>query len=223
LISDHKTGVPFDYYSGVYHSLDPEDISRRCGFPFDPAVSAFMFRILGEERRALYPGFALLDSAGETVDNPYENILFIRYLCEGKYFPARGKRFAYNEIPWSSVYFRRFKSRCIRRCVRAFGRDIPAFKNIFEQNPRIQAELLPLGDTGYRFEFINGFFISIILWGADNELPPSAQMLFDDNVVSAFTAEDIAVAGEILVERLKQLRVTMVAQSGNTIKSRGKK
>jgi hypothetical protein len=213
LSSDRKTGVPFAHYSGVYDSLDPEEISRRCGLPFDRAASAFTFRILGEEHRALYPGFVLLDSAGETVSNPYENILFIRYLCEGKYFPAREKRLAYNENPWGGVYFRNFESRCLRRCAQSFGGDIPAFKNIFEQNPRLQAEPLPVGDAGYRFEFINGLFISLILWGADDEFPPSAQMLFDDNFVFAFTAEDLAVAGEVLVERLKRLRVTIAAQS----------
>ena len=206
-VIDRQSGVPFGHYSAVYKNLDPEGISRRCGLSFDRAASAFSLRVLGTEYHARYPDFALLDEAGEDAANAYEKILFIRYLCEGKYFPSQGKRLAYNEIPWGNVYYRNFEGRCLRRCAAAFGRDIPGFVKIFEQNPPLRAEALDTGDAGYRFEFINGLFVSLILWGADDEFPPSAQILFDDNFLFAFTAEDMAAIGEILVERLKKLRI----------------
>jgi hypothetical protein len=75
-----------------------------------------------------------------------------------------------------------------------------------EKNPWLRVEVLGKGDAGYRFEFLNGLFVSILLWGADDEFPPSAQILFDDNFVFAFTAEDIAVVGEVIIEGLKSLR-----------------
>jgi hypothetical protein len=204
---DQKSGVPFGHYSAIYKNLDPEEISRRCGLSFDRAASAFNLRILGTEYKARYPDFALLDGTGKDAANAYEQILFIRYLCEGKYFPSRGKRLAYNEIPWGEVYYRNFEGRCLKRCAAAFGRDIPGFARIFEQNPPLRAEALDAGDAGYRFEFINGLFVSLILWGEDDEFPPSAQILFDDNFLFAFTAEDMAVVGEVLADRLKNLRV----------------
>ena len=213
---NQQNGVPLEYYLQMYQSLDPAAISQRCGLSFDSAASAFSLRILGAEHRVPHPGFDLLDSAGKAAASPYEKILFIRYLCEGKYFPPQGKRLAYNEVPWGSVYFKNFEGRCLKRCARTFGRDIPGFKKIFEQHPELRPEPLPVGDAGYRFEFINNLYISLILWAADDEFPPSAQILFDDNFVFAFTAEDMAVVGEALAERLKQLRVTMAAQSGDT-------
>jgi hypothetical protein len=227
---DQKDSVPFTHYSARYKSLDPEEISRRCGLSFDRAASAFRLRILGTEYLARFPDFCLLDgtgeaqgealgevhcetpcvshvaSLGEATINPYERILFIRYLCEGKYFPPQGKRLAYNEIPWGSVYYRNFEGRCLKRCAFAFGRDIPGFKTLIEQNPQLRAEALDIGDAAYRLEFINGLCISLILWGADDEFPPSSQILFDDNFVFAFTAEDMAAVGEVLLERLQKLR-----------------
>jgi len=71
--------------------------------------------------------------------------------------------------------------------------------------PGLNAELLNAGDASCRLEFINGLFVTIILWREDSEFPPSAQILFDDNFVFAFTAEDLAVTGEIMVDRLKRL------------------
>ncbi|MDR1585850.1 MAG: DUF3786 domain-containing protein, partial [Treponema sp.] len=198
-----QTRVPFEHYARLYKSLDPLEAALRCGLSFDENASAFSLRILGREHRALFPEFSLIDPSGKAVENPYEKILFIHYLCEGKYFPARGRRLAYNEIPWGNVYYRNFEGRCLRRCAFTFGRDIAAFKALVEGNPELRAEALDVGDAGYRFEFINGLFINLMIWGADDEFPPSAQMLFDDNFVFAFTAEDLAAAGEVVIGRLK--------------------
>jgi hypothetical protein len=204
--SDQQTGQPLAHYGAVYQSLDPRTVTQRTGLVFDNAASAFCLRILGEEHRALYPNFALLDSGGRETASPYEKILVLRYLCEGKLVPGQGKRLAYNEIPWGEVYYRNFEGRCLKRCAFAFGKDIAAFTKTIEQNPRLCAEQLQTGDAAWRFEFINGLYISLILWGADEEFPPAAQILFDDNLVFAFTAEDLAVLGEVLIDRLKKLQ-----------------
>lgn len=205
-LADNKIRLPLEHYSRIYQGIDPVEISRRTGLDFDPAASAFRFRIFGEEHLASFPCYALIDSAGKESANGYERILFLRFLCEGKYFPSLGKRLAYNEIPWGTVYYRNFEGRCLKRGAFAFGGDIQGFIQLMEQNPALRPEKLKTGDAGYRFEFINGFYISFILWGGDDEFPPSAQVLFDDNFVLGFTAEDLAVAGEVLVERLCKLK-----------------
>jgi len=221
-LTDNKTGKPLRYYQAIYRELDPTEIAQRCGLEFNRESSRFSLRVLGTEHNVPHPEFALLNSdanesrgeaapeanaeadpAGES--DPYEKILFLRYLCEGKYFPSQGKRLSYNEIPWGSVYYRNFEGRCLRRCAGVFGKDIQKFVKTVENNPNLRAEALNIGDASYRLEFINGLYISIILWGADDEFQPSAQLLFDDNFVFAFTAEDIAVAAEVLTDRLKKL------------------
>jgi hypothetical protein len=204
-IVDNKTGKPLAHYGAIYASLDPQEVSRRCGLAFDKAASAFSIRILGSEHKARFPLFELVDMSGRTVNSPYEKILLLRYFCEGKLFPSSGRQLSYNEFPWGGVYHKNFEGRCLKRCAFAFGRDIPRFKKIIERNSQLQAVPLSAGDAGYRFEFINGLYINLILWGADDEFPPSAQILFDDNFVFAFSAEDLAVLGEVLIERLMGL------------------
>jgi len=216
-LTDNKTGNPLRYYQAIYRELDPGEIAQRCGLEFNRETSCFSLRVLGTEHSVPHPEFALLDSDGKEypeapeVDpeaNAYEKILFLRYLCEGKYFPSQGKRLSYNEIPWGSVYYSNFEGRCLRRCARAFGKDIQKFVKMVENNPKLRAEALNIGDASYRLEFINGLYISIILWGADDEFQPSAQLLFDDNFVFAFTAEDLVVAVEVLTDRLQKLILT---------------
>jgi hypothetical protein len=76
---------------------------------------------------------------------------------------------------------------------------------MIEGHPQLNATRLNSGDASYHLEFINGLYITIILWHGDDEFPPSAQILFDDNFVFAFTAEDLAVGCEILADRFKDL------------------
>jgi hypothetical protein len=211
---DRKTGVPLAHYRGIYKTLDPGEIARRCALPFYPGVSAFGLRIMGREYLAAFPDFALRDGSGAEVENAVEKILFLRYLCEGKYVPSGGKQLSYHEIPWGPVYYSNFLGRCINRFASRFGRNPAVFRRIMEETGELRAEPLTQGDAGYRFEFLNGLFMSLILWAGDEEFPPSAQILFDDNVVFAFTAEDLAALGEVVIDRLKDLEEKGRASSG---------
>lgn len=202
---NRRERIPFSHYLGIYKTLTPGEIARRCALPFDAAASSFGIRIMGREYRAAFPDFALRDSSGTPVQDAFENILFLRYLCEGKYFETAGKSLAYQEIPWGSVYYSNFRERCIRRFAAFFGKRLEAFREIMEGNRELRAGPLEQGDAGYRFEALSGLYMSILLWEGDEEFPPAAQILFDDNFVFAFTAEDLAVLGEVVLKRLRNL------------------
>jgi hypothetical protein len=211
-IKDHSERS-LEHYRVIYKTLAPAEITRRCALPFRREESAFELRIMGKPYLAEFPEFVLRPESalgglpGKAVQKTYEEILFLRYLCEGNYSPPEGKeQLSYRDIPWGSVYFKNFEGRCIQRFAATFGKDIPAFKRIMEETPGLQAAPLDQGDAGYRFEFSSGLFMSLLLWAGDDEFPPSAQFLFDDNFAGAFTAEDIAVAGEVVITHLKELR-----------------
>jgi hypothetical protein len=195
-----------DHFKGIYRTLDLEEIARRTALSFEGGATGayFHLRIMGVDCRAAFPEFSLKDVLGNVVQEGWKNILFLRYLCEGKYVKALGKQLSYREIPWGNVYFHNFESRCLQRFARSFGADIEKYKQAVETSPGLQAEKLDKSDAGYRFEFMNGLFINLYLWAGDDEFPPSAQMLFDDNFPSAFTAEDITVAGEAVIEFFKK-------------------
>jgi hypothetical protein len=189
-----------DHFKSVYRTLTPAEITRRCALPFLREESAFELCIMGKTYRAAFPEFELRDTEGRLVDQGFEDILFLRYLCEGRYTEATGRRLSYREIPWGEVYYKNFEGRCLKRLANTFGNDLANFRRIMET---LRAQALDKGDAGYRVEFIKGLSVDILLWAGDDEFPPSAQILFNDNFVSAFTAEDIAVVGEVLITRLK--------------------
>ena len=198
----------FSIFWDNYRAMDPQEISSRCNLPFDG--EAFSFRIMGKAYRALFPDFRLLsadrnDPETLEIKNGYEKILFIRYLCEGKYMAPLGKQLSYREIPWGDLYYPNFEGRCIKRLAAEFGNSIEALKKTMEEKSELKAEKLGKSDAGYRFEFCSGLFMSFLIWAADDEFPSSAQILFDDNFPRAFTAEDIAVAADVAIDHLKEM------------------
>lgn len=212
--SNQKEDVPFFHYLGIYKTLEPLTIARRCALPFDPAASVFALRFMGTDYRVAFPDFELQDPQGKPVSQRAEQILLLHYLCEGTYVEPQGKQRSYQEIPWGEVYYQNFKGRCITRLAYTFGKDLPGFRRVMEETPTLHAEPLTQGDAGYRFEFMSGLHISFLVWAEDEEFPPSAQILFDDNVAFAFTAEDIAYAGEVIIKRLKEIREKLSAVPG---------
>jgi hypothetical protein len=203
--------VPLAHYQGLYEKLDPREAAERCGVPFEQTgegEGAFLLRLMGTEYRGAFPVFEIRSvlGRGDPIRDPAERILLCRYLCEGRRVPGRGKQLSYNEAPSGPLYYRNFEGRCLKRAAFAFGKDPALFRRIVEGAPGLRFEALDKADAGYRFEFLNGLFMSLLIWAGDEEFPPSAQMLFDDNFVFAFAAEDLAVAGEVVIRRFKALQ-----------------
>ena len=191
----------FDHFIEAYNKLDPDEIAARTKLDFNG--KSFSLRIMGKNYDAPYPEFKLEDEEGGEITSGYEKILFLRFLCEGKYTSPSGKQLSYREIPWGDLYYPNFEGRCIKRLAQSFGNNIPVFTKIMENSRGLKAQKLTQGDSGYRFEFLNGLYMSFILWAGDDEFPPSAQILFDDNFPAAFSAEDLAVAAGAAIDHLK--------------------
>jgi hypothetical protein len=199
-----------EHYSGLYGRLDPAEAAARCNVPFDG--QAFSLRLMGADYRAAFPKFELVLREGRAEKPVYDEsirVLLLRYLCGGWWKPARGAQLSYNDVPWGALYFRNFEGRCIKRIERTFGGDTCGFSRIFETNESLRAEKLDGKECGWRFEFLSGLFMSIIIWEGDDEFPPKAQILFDDNFPDAFSAEDIAVTCDICISRLKEMLATL--------------
>ena len=127
-------------------------------------------------------------------------IFMVRYLSEKAKAPSSGKFLTYREVPWGEVYFRQFQGRCLMRLAFSYGNKLEAFKKVMTA---MGAKPLEQGDCAFELEFMEGFFIRLILWEGDDEFPPSSQILFSDNFAVTFAAEDLAVAGDICINMMK--------------------
>jgi len=201
-IKNNKLEVPLQHYIDLFRELDPEDAVKRTHVEFDAQKGEFHIRVMGVDKYVSWPEFSLKTADGTVVGGD-EQILVIRFLMNAVVTPANGKFITYRELPWGEVYFRQFTNRCINRLAFSYATKLDKFDQIMET---IGAERIDAGDSGWKFEFMDGFFVEFILWAPDDEFPPSAQILFSDNFPLAFGGEDGAYIGDISQNFLKKFK-----------------
>lgn len=202
-IPDNKNGIPLEHYREQFASLSAEKMSERSGFEFCKSNSSFKFRFLGREVLLSYPDMVLSYASGEPIDNPATRILLARAAMEGLKKPSSGAFLAYSEVPWGNVYLQQFKGRCIMRLAFGFGSRLEEFEKA----------CLALGgvastgaDKCFEIEFLDDLSLKLLIWAGDDEFPPSSQILFSDNFPAMFTAEDMAVVGDLLINAMKAVK-----------------
>lgn len=203
-LNNQKIEVPLGIYKERYAKLDPEEVTRRTGVPFDR--SYFTMTVLGFTLRAAWPEFSLEPADRESCPcSLYSNegaILSLRYLLEGRRAEATGTWLPYRELPWGDVYDQNFQGRCIKRLAFGFGFKLDTFKKACEA---LGGTPHDKGDVSYDLQFIPGVTVRLILWSGDDEFPPQSQFLFSDNTPLAFTAEDVAVIGDVTIGAMKEI------------------
>lgn len=196
-VANNKEGKPLEFYLARFQESDPAEIAARCGLDWDGHI--FPMRLLGQQYAVSHPELTVTGDI--PVTNP-ERILFLRYLLDGRAAAPTGKFLAYQEFPWGEVYLQQFTGRCIKRYAFSYGGKPELLEKIMEKMP---ARRLKRSDAGWEVELMPGLHIQFLLWLGDDEFPPNAQILFSDNFQYAFTAEDLANIGDIVMNRMKAI------------------
>ena len=196
-VPNNKEGKPLEHYLSLYRAGDPAEMAARCALPWDGASRTFSMELMGERFTVSHPDFTIV---GPTPLSSAERILFLRYLLDGRRAAPGGQYLTYREFPWGEVYLQQFTGRCIKRFAFSYGAKPELLRQIMEKLP---AKRLSHSDAGWELELMPGLHIQFLLWLGDDEFPPNAQILFSDNFRSAFTAEDLANIGDIVLNRMK--------------------
>ena len=198
-IENHKEEVPFAHYEEKFRSLEPASVAvRLAGVKWDG--KEFYVNLLGREFAISHPEYAIrpLDD-GKLPPLPTQTFL-LRYLLESKDVAWQGQWKTFREMPWGEMYNTPYTGRVLTRAAFTFGFRVAAFKAACE---KMGAQAVKHGDAGYLFDLIGGYKMQILIWEGDDEFPPSAQVLYSDNFVDGFAAEDRVVAGDILITTIK--------------------
>lgn len=196
-IENHKEEVPFAHYEELFQSLDPADAVERTGVRWDG--KEFYVNLLGREFGIAHPLYAIRAIDGGAIPPLPTQTFLLRYLLEGKRTAWCGTWKTFREMPWGELYIKPYTGRVLTRAAYTFATRVDAFRGAAQ---KMGAVALSHGDAGATFELLPGYFIQLIVWQADEEFPPNAQILYSDNF-EAFAAEDRVVAGDILISVVK--------------------
>jgi len=197
-IENHKEEVPFSYYADLFAQADHAEISARLDLPFENG--AFSLRLLGKTYTVTHPASTVTGADDGAVPPLPVQTFLLRWLLEGKLVPWQGQWKTFREMPWGELYIQPYTGRVLTRAAYTFATRLAAFRAACE---KLGAAPVPNGDAGYELEFLPGMSMRILLWEADEEFPPSAQVLYTDNFADALAPEDRVVAGDLLIGRVK--------------------
>lgn len=201
-IIDNKTQIPLTHYKALFAQASPEEIAVRTGAVYEPDAGVFEMQMLGTKVTVTWPeGSVAFPESGIAITD-YHSILLLRYLLQGRCAESTGKFLAYPEMPWGQVYLAQFRGRCITRLAFSFGFDPERFAAACT---KIGGVPVPMGDRAFEIPFLENLRMRLILWEGDEEFQPSAQILFSDNFPMAFSAEDMAVVGDVLIGTMKHV------------------
>ncbi len=204
-VVNNKTENPIRIYQEKFREMDPQQMAKRSGCEFHDG--AFEIQLMNRRVKLTFPDMeTFYEDGSKTADNV--RILLARYVMEGVQADSSGKMYSYPEMPWGPVYEVQFRGRCISRMAGTYGHNIKGFiegmEKIGAKEAREASGRFASGaDCAYDIPFLPKLTIRALIWEADEEFPASAQILFSDNFPLAFTAEDMAVVGDLFLNAMK--------------------
>lgn len=178
-----------------------EEIAEFSGYPVEGNKVKIEF--LGHHFKVEHPSgdFELTpDLEGEIP--VFARILILHYLVNRSQAMQTGRLISYKELPGGSIYIQPFTNRAIRPLVSTFG---PKPKNLVGIAGQIGGEPVQRGDSGVVLMVFPKIPVTLVVWGGDEEFPPSGNILFDSSAGSLLPTEDYAVLAGFIAQTLRKL------------------
>ncbi|MCL1965588.1 MAG: DUF3786 domain-containing protein [Candidatus Bathyarchaeota archaeon] len=130
--------------------------------------------------------------------------LLIKYASTSK--PVKvGKLVNFKDFSGGYAYENAFHRRVVEPIVKIFGKNP---QNLIKTAKLIGGKQIEYGDCSIEIETFPEISMTIILW-TDEELPPTANVLFDESSGKTFNAEDIAWLSDLTLWRLSLAQTLM--------------
>jgi hypothetical protein len=198
-------------YREAIEALRGHDLNRRCeaaGYAWHPESIPMPF--LGRRFVFSVPAFDLLPeqadkgtSAGTAdPDTLAERILVLHYLEKATGTPLSGRLVGFDQLAGGRFYGSAFRKRTEVPLAGMFARE-PA--RLAEVAGKLGGTKGNHGDASAVIAPLPRVVMTLIVWTGDDEMPPNAKVLFDDTVEGYLTTEDIAVLGDLVIRRFKEM------------------
>lgn len=145
-------------------------------------------------------------------------VLVLHYLagCDGS--RPTGTYLTFREIPGGEMYHSAFKGRAIDRLAREFGHDASTLP---QAGRSLNGRELEMGDGSLEMKPFPLLPLVVVVWEGDDEIPASANILFDSIAPRILPMEDLSVVGNLVVSRLVKHLHCLHENGGPQVAGRG--
>lgn len=155
-----------------------------------PQNDMLKLRAFGTDMILHLPDFQLFLADSGKPAKISDHILVLHYLLCDLPIHQTDELISFREMDSGMFYWEAFLSRSVRPLVKRIGNELELLKTNLG---RVDWEPVSLGDLGARIHAIGKIYVTLIYRLGDEELPPSADLLFDAGIKRVYPTEDAAV------------------------------
>jgi len=175
-------------------------LAANSGATLKTGTKQLVLKVLGEDCVVDFDNRTIKHSSQKAGDvKGHVKVLILHYILGSGNAQLANRFVSYREFEGGALYYSAFKARTIDVLVREFGHRPDLLRHIGDA---IRAEPMNLGSASFKAHFFQKMPISVIVWAGDEEVPSSANLLFDANAGRILPTEDISVMGGVLCSML---------------------
>lgn len=133
---------------------------------------------------------------------PHIQVLVLHHVLGAGRAEPTGEMVTFREFVGGALYFPAYKKRTLDILVSRFGADLDSLRRAGE---RIGGTPLGKATVAFRTRFFPKLDVDLLMWAGDDEVPSSANILFDSCAGRMLSTEDITVVAGSLCSRLMAL------------------
>jgi hypothetical protein len=170
----------------ILSGLDTKDVGIKTGAVFNPDVSTYRLRCLGQEilvsltDRDIVGSSALsrflVKELGE-----YSRLTILRYLIQAKNLPLSGRLVKPSDLPGGDFFSKGTHVLPLNKITSRFEHDFDGF---IETGKSLGGSQVEYGDVSLMLLPFARVPVVIILWAGDDEFPSKPSLLFDSSCTS---------------------------------------
>lgn len=138
----------------------------------------------------------------QTAVSQYLQILALHYLAGAGKAQVANRLVSFRDFEGGALYYSAFKERAIDVIAKEFGAKPEILRHIGEV---LRAEPVKTGTVGMKIHFFPKLPVVVALWVGDEEVPSSANILFDAHAGKILPTEDLSVVGGALTRRIVEI------------------
>ncbi len=159
------------------------------------AGGSFKIRAFGSDCVVIPPNFDVRNIATGKPVRPDIAILVLHYLlCEGK-IEETGELIGFRNLPGGQFYLEPFTSRTVRPLAARIGNDIGLLR---KKLGRFDWTEEKMADFSASIRAVGKVNLRLLYYIGDDEMPASAEILFDSSIGKVFCTEDVAVLSSLI-------------------------
>ena len=145
-----------------------------------------------------------LSLADSTAEVPLtDKILILHYFNHAQGTEPTGKLITFKQVPGGISYNPAFFQRVVSPLADRFGEQPDLLPEVAA---RFGGSKTDLGDVSVTIDGFPHVPVTLVLWHGDDEVPPSANVLFDANITDYLPTEDVVVlCGNLVWKLVKEI------------------